>query len=147
MTPLSPRPEPDKVSERLDRWVEGDSDKTLGSLLEVFEEKSFAIAFVLLLGVSALPLPTGGATHVFEKLSRQFKQLTAGGIRVGLSHQHQRHRIARVGQILQHPQRPPRVAHTLDSVVAGVALNELSLDVVEDDLVFVHDEKDGHSVD
>ena len=40
--------------------------ETLGSLVEVFEEKSFAIAFVLLLGVPALPLPTGGVTHVFE---------------------------------------------------------------------------------
>ena len=34
--------------------------------IELFEEKSFAILFVLLLGVPALPLPTGGATHVFE---------------------------------------------------------------------------------
>jgi hypothetical protein len=42
-----------------------DADKTLGSLIELFEEKSFAILFVLLLGVSALPIPTGGATHVF----------------------------------------------------------------------------------
>jgi hypothetical protein len=85
LTPLSPRPEPDKVSERLDRWVEGDSDKTLGSLLEVFEEKSFAIAFVLLLGVSALPLPTGGATHVFEIIAALLAlELTAGRDRIWL---------------------------------------------------------------
>ncbi len=38
----------------------------MGSLIDVFEEKSFAILFVLLLGVPALPLPTGGVTHVFE---------------------------------------------------------------------------------
>jgi len=38
----------------------------LGSLIELFQERSFAILFVLLLGVPALPLPTGGATHVFE---------------------------------------------------------------------------------
>jgi hypothetical protein len=44
----------------------GDGEKTLGSLIEVFGEKSFAIVFVLLLGLPALPLPTGGATHVFE---------------------------------------------------------------------------------
>ena len=50
----------------LDRWLQSDGDKTLGSLVELFEEKSFAILFVLLLGVPALPLPTGGATHVFE---------------------------------------------------------------------------------
>jgi hypothetical protein len=58
--------DPMKVSDALERWLEGDGDKTLGSLAEVFEEKSFAILFVLLLGVPALPLPTGGATHVFE---------------------------------------------------------------------------------
>jgi hypothetical protein len=61
-----PRPEPDKVSEQLERWLRAEGDKTLGSLIDLFEEKSFAILFVLLLGVPALPLPTGGVTHVFE---------------------------------------------------------------------------------
>ena len=56
----------EKVSEALEGWLQGEGDKTLGSLVEVFGEKSFAILFVLLLGVPALPLPTGGATHVFE---------------------------------------------------------------------------------
>jgi hypothetical protein len=41
-------------------------DATIGSLVDEFEEKAFALIFVLLLGVPALPLPTGGATHVFE---------------------------------------------------------------------------------
>lgn len=58
-------PEPEKVSDKLDLWLKGE-EKTLGSLIELVEEKSFAIVFVLLLGVPALPLPTGGATHVFE---------------------------------------------------------------------------------
>jgi hypothetical protein len=57
---------PEKVSDSIERWLEGEGEKTLGSLIELFEEKSFAILFVLLLGVPALPLPTGGATHVFE---------------------------------------------------------------------------------
>lgn len=56
----------EKISDALQGWLEGDSDKTLGSLVELFGEKSFAVLFVLLLGVPALPLPTGGATHVFE---------------------------------------------------------------------------------
>src|SRR5689334_8221818 len=56
----------EKVSDSLQGWLEGDTDKTLGSLVDVFGEKSFAILFVFLLGVPALPLPTGGATHVFE---------------------------------------------------------------------------------
>jgi hypothetical protein len=58
------RPEP--VSDQLERWLGGDGEKTLGGLVDLFEDKSFAIVFVLLLGVPALPLPTGGATHVFE---------------------------------------------------------------------------------
>jgi hypothetical protein len=62
-------PTPPKVSEELERWLGGDGDKTLGGLIELFEEKAFALLFVLLLGVSALPLPTGGATHVFEVIA------------------------------------------------------------------------------
>jgi hypothetical protein len=55
-----------KVSDQLERWLQSEGDKTVATLIDLFEEKSFAILFVLLLGVSALPLPTGGATHVFE---------------------------------------------------------------------------------
>lgn len=54
------------VSEQLAGWLAGDGEKTVASLIELFQEKSFAILFVVLLGVPALPLPTGGATHVFE---------------------------------------------------------------------------------
>src|SRR5436305_8681241 len=57
---------PEKVSAQIEGWLKTDGDKTLGSLVGVFGEKSFAILFVLLLGVPALPLPTGGVTHVFE---------------------------------------------------------------------------------
>ena len=38
-------------------------------MIDLFEEKSFAVAFVLLLAVPALPLPTGGATHVLEVIA------------------------------------------------------------------------------
>jgi hypothetical protein len=60
---------PEKVSDDLERWLKGDGPKTLGSLIELFEKKSFALIFVVLLGVPALPLPTGGATHVFEVIA------------------------------------------------------------------------------
>jgi|SRR5918912_277540 hypothetical protein len=59
-------PQPVKVSAQLEGWLASEGEKTLGSLIDLFEEKSFAMLFVLLLGVSALPLPTGGATHVFQ---------------------------------------------------------------------------------
>ncbi len=54
------------MSDELERWLGQDGKHTLGSLIELFQEKSFALLFVFLLGVPALPLPTGGATHVFE---------------------------------------------------------------------------------
>lgn len=60
---------PPPVSDQLEGWLTSDGDKTLGGLIELFEEKSFAILFVLLLGVPALPIPTGGATHAFEVIA------------------------------------------------------------------------------
>lgn len=54
-----------RLSAELERWQAGDR-KTLGSLIDAFGEKSFAVVFVVLLAVPALPLPTGGATHLLE---------------------------------------------------------------------------------
>lgn len=66
--PQPPGPVADRpgVSDDLERWLQSDGEKTVGGLIDVFGEKSFALLFVVLLGVPALPLPTGGATHVFE---------------------------------------------------------------------------------
>jgi hypothetical protein len=58
-----------RLSDELERWLNSDGDKTLGGLIELFGQRSFAILFVLLLGVPALPLPTGGVTHVFEVIA------------------------------------------------------------------------------
>jgi hypothetical protein len=58
-----------RLSDRLEDWFRSRGAKTLGSLTEVFQEKSFAVLFVLLLALSALPLPTGGVTHVFELIA------------------------------------------------------------------------------
>ena len=68
-----------KLSDELQEWLEGEGDRTLGALVDAFGEKSFAILFVVLLGVPALPLPTGGATHVFEVIAVLLAaQLVAG---------------------------------------------------------------------
>jgi hypothetical protein len=67
--PVAAGEQPPKVSDELERWLKSDSRKTIGGLIELFEEKSFALLFVFLLGVPALPLPTGGVTHVFEILA------------------------------------------------------------------------------
>ena len=57
------------ASDQLECWLRGDGEKTVGGLAEVFGERAFALIFVLLMGVPALPLPTGGATHVFEVIT------------------------------------------------------------------------------
>ena len=72
---------PGKVSDDLQRWLSGEGDKTLGGLIETFGRKSFALMFVLLLGVPALPLPTGGATHVFELVAIVLALELIGGVR------------------------------------------------------------------
>lgn len=53
-------------SDELDGWLKTGKDKTLLSLNKLFGEKTFAIAFLLLMALPALPLPTGGVTHVTE---------------------------------------------------------------------------------
>jgi len=74
-TPVSARrgaptaPPRERLSDELDGWLRNDADKTLGSLIQLFGRRSFALLFVLLLGVPALPLPTGGVTHVFEVIA------------------------------------------------------------------------------
>jgi hypothetical protein len=56
-------------SDELEEWLRGDDPKTLGALEEVFEEKTFAVAILLLMFLPALPVPTGGITHVFEGIT------------------------------------------------------------------------------
>jgi hypothetical protein len=56
-------------SDELEEWLKSEGPKTIGALQEVFEEKTFAVAILLLMFVPAIPAPTGGITHVFEILT------------------------------------------------------------------------------
>jgi len=56
-------------SEQLKGWLEGEQPKTLGALDATFGERSFAVAVLLLMFLPALPLPTGGITHLFEAIT------------------------------------------------------------------------------
>ena len=58
-----------QFSHQLDRWLSSDETKTLGALSDLFAEKSFAVTILLLMFVPALPLPTGGISHVFEAIT------------------------------------------------------------------------------
>jgi hypothetical protein len=85
---------PARLSDQLERWLKSDGEKTLGTLVSTFEDKSFAILFVLLLGVPALPLPTGGATHVFEIIAVLLAlQLIAGRHEVWLPRRWRTHEL------------------------------------------------------
>ncbi len=53
-------------SDSLDKWLASRQPKTLDGLTRLFKEKSFAFVFLLLMAIPALPIPTGGITHVFE---------------------------------------------------------------------------------
>jgi hypothetical protein len=92
------RPE-EKVSDELERWLKSDGPNTLGSLIELFEERSFAIVFVILMAIPALPLPTGGATHVFEVITVLLAlQLVVGRDEIWLPQRWRRREIASAGK-------------------------------------------------
>ena len=57
------------ISDELEHWLGGDQPKTLGNIIELFGERSFALIFVLLMALPALPLPTAGATHVLKAVT------------------------------------------------------------------------------
>ncbi len=48
----------------LETWLKSKGPKTVGYLQEVFDEKSFAILFLLFMFIPALPVPTGGITNL-----------------------------------------------------------------------------------
>jgi hypothetical protein len=83
--PQGSQPDSEKVSDQIQRWLGESSDHTVGALLDLFQKKSFAILFIMLLGVSALPLPTGGATHVFDIIAVLVAaQLVAGREKISM---------------------------------------------------------------
>lgn len=56
-----------RISEEVAEWLEApEAPHTLGTLVGLFGEGGFAVLFIVLLAVPALPLPTGGVTHRLE---------------------------------------------------------------------------------
>ncbi|MFL5780077.1 MAG: exopolysaccharide biosynthesis protein [Thermoleophilaceae bacterium] len=128
-----------KVSEQLEAWLHGPGTKTLGSLIEMFGEKSFAVVFLLLLALPALPLPTGGATHVFELIAMLLAlELIVGRRTIWLPGRLRRRdlsglaqgkfaaRLLRVVRRLERFSRP-RGARLVDSRLAAVVLGVVVL--------------------
>ena len=67
-------------SDQLETWLNTEGPKTIGDLGRVFSEKSFAVTILFLMFFPALPLPTGGITHVFEVMAA----LLAAEMMIGL---------------------------------------------------------------
>lgn len=63
-----PEETPAALDEEITAWARG-ADTTLGSLLHVFGRRAFALALVILMAPSALPIPTGGITHVLDVIA------------------------------------------------------------------------------
>jgi len=57
---------PELFSSQLKRWLDSKQPKTIASISDVFGKKTFTIAILLLMLFPALPIPTGGITHVLE---------------------------------------------------------------------------------
>lgn len=57
------------LSDELEAWLAAAERPTVGGLIDGFGPRSFAVAFVVLLAFPALPLPTGGVSHVFEAIA------------------------------------------------------------------------------
>jgi hypothetical protein len=127
-----------KLSDELEEWLAGEGDRTLGALVDAFGKKSFAILFVVLLGVPALPLPTGGATHVFEIIAALLAlELIVGRTQVWLPERWKRLKlggdkqqkfIAGLTRLIRRLERlsRPRLAflfdHRLSNIVFGVVV-------------------------
>jgi hypothetical protein len=71
-----------------------DDGVTLGRLNDVLDERGFAVVLLLLMVPSALPIPTGGVTHVLEVCSALVAvQMMAGRRDLWLPRRLARHRL------------------------------------------------------
>lgn len=53
-------------SVQLTDWVHAKNKHTIGELMDIFDERSFAFLFLILMAFPALPIPTGGIVHALE---------------------------------------------------------------------------------
>jgi hypothetical protein len=132
-----------QVSDQLEQWFHGNQPKTLGGLIDLFGEKSFAVVFIVLMAVPALPLPTGGVTHVFEAITmllalelivgrrtiwlpQRWKGLDLGGP-TGARFAEALLKRIRWLERFSHPRLKVLVLHRLSGVIFGVTVFALSL--------------------
>ena len=114
-------------SGQLEAWLRTNGTKTVGSLADLFGERSFAVTILFLMFVPALPLPTGGVTHVFEVIAIAcsdpgFENRTTVVImaQVSISRSHRRIRINCISSEMKVQTVSLRLAQ-VKAVVSGLA--------------------------
>jgi hypothetical protein len=81
-------------SQELEQWLDADGEKTLGDVQVVFGERTFAVMILLLMAPTALPLPTGGVTVIFEAATLLLAaEMVAGRRTVWLPSSWRRHEL------------------------------------------------------
>jgi hypothetical protein len=89
------------LDEEIAGWAAGD-DTSMGSLLDLFGSRSFAVLLVILLAPSALPVPTGGVTHILEIAAMLIAlQLTIGMREIWLPKKWRAHQVNTQGKFLR----------------------------------------------
>jgi hypothetical protein len=126
--------EEQKVSAQLDEWLHSDRKKTLGDLVETFGPRSFAILFVVLMALPALPLPTGAVSHVLEIVTMLLAlEMIVGRTEVWIPHRFEHRELKGLsgpkfsGALLKRIRwfekfSRPRMAGLLEHRLTGVAL-------------------------
>ncbi len=56
-------------SSKLSSLAKSKRHQSIGFLIKLFEDKSFAALFIIMMAFSALPVPTGGLTNIFELIT------------------------------------------------------------------------------
>ena len=59
-----------RLSDELEQWLRSDADKTLGGLIDLFEERSFAVLFLFLLGGDRRTRFLTGLMQLVRRLER-----------------------------------------------------------------------------
>jgi len=123
----------ERLSDELDHWFVEGGTRTIGELVEAFGPRSFAVSFVVLMAFPALPLPTGGVSHVVELATMLLAlELVAGRREVWLPERWRRRPLtglsgrlgrALVGRIrwMEHFARP-RLSRVFDVALAQCAI-------------------------
>jgi hypothetical protein len=129
----------ESFSVQLEAWLSDERPKTIGALTGVINEKSFAVVLLLLAFPAALPLPTGGVTHVLELIALLVAgQMIIGRTDLWLPTRVMRHELGATatGKAIPAMVRRvrwferfarPRLAHLLDTRVAVSVLGVIDL--------------------